>query len=311
MPVDAPASLRLLLLVGAAAPLWACAPELAAEPASALVVTDLMDGRVRTFGALGGEPLEDAVDAALVEEVLGDPFQPSALEVQGSRLFLGDFRSGRVLAVDRAAPEHIEVLHDNTDPAARAAGLRLEEPADMRLWGELLVVLGNDSRNLLVVDPQAGALDSYGEEDPIRHGHALAWLGDELVVGRSRSSRSEPLLEVWDPELGEETRALGEPDELGDATALLVEPEGSLLVLDFFGSRLMRVDPSDGAILDEDLALGRLDGPRALDRGPDGALYILDEAGVWRLHLGQVDHLVDAEAVGLRWPRQLRVMPAG
>lgn len=298
------------LLLPALAATPACAPAGAPGAGHQLVLTDLVDGRVRAFDAADGAALADPVDAGLVEEVLGDPFEPSALAWDEASLYLGDFRSGRILAVDRAEPELVEVLHDNDDPEARAADLRLEEPADMRLWGELLVVLGNDSRNLLLVDPAVGAIDSYGEEDPIRHGHALTWLGEELVVGRSRSSGSGALLEVWDPELGEQTRSLGHPDELGDATALLDEPGGTLLVLDFFGSRLMRVDPVSGAVLDEDLALGHLDRPRALDRGPEGDLYILDEAGVWRLRLGRMDQLVRAEEAGLRWPRQLRVLPA-
>ena len=298
-------------LLGASLLTSACvyeAPSPAEEPVT-VVVSDLMGGRVRAFDGSTGADLGDPMDALAAEAAMDDPFQPAALSWDREALYVGDFNSGRVLAVPHGAPEAISILHDNSSPQARELGLRLEEPADMQLWDGMLVVLGNDTRNLLIIDPELGAIDSYGGSNPIRHGHGLAWLDGDLVVARSRSDLHTPLLELWDPELGEEVEAMGDPDVLGDATALITDGDDGLLVLDFFGNRLMRLDASDGSLLEDDLMDGLLDGPRALDRAPDGSLYVLDAQGVWHLD-GQAHTLVvEAEDAGLTWPRQLRVLP--
>lgn len=61
---------------------------------------------------------------------------------------------------------------------------------------------------------------------------------------------------------------------ISDPTDIIAAPDGDLLVADFAGNSVWRLDPSNGAAPSRLISGGRLQGPTALALGPEGALYV-------------------------------------
>lgn len=142
--------------------------------------------------------------------------------------------------------------------------------------GADLLVLGNDSRNLLRVDP-AGDAEPVSEQ--IRAGHALAVPGDGTVwIGTSPVRRDLGLIQRRDLATGALLADLALPGELDEATALLLDGP-HLLVADWFRGEVSAWDPRTGARLQT--VLSGLDGPVALRRAPTGELLVLDRQGMF------------------------------
>lgn len=61
---------------------------------------------------------------------------------------------------------------------------------------------------------------------------------------------------------------------INDPTDLITGPGGNLLIADFAGNAVWRLNPGNGGAPSRLISGGELDGPTALAMGPDGALYV-------------------------------------
>lgn len=267
--------------------LSACGPPAAPERPLHALVADVEDGVIRRFDATSGADLGVLLNAARVPEgLLSAPLRPSGLALHQGALAVASFSGGEVLEVDPVEGAVRRVLY-----AAPPAGPALEEPADLASLGDRLVVLGNDSRNLLLLDTgasgdagAAAALELGGQAGPpIRDGHGVTALpGGLLAVGTSPSDPSLGLVQLWDPSTGQRVADLAPYDALWDATDVAVAPDGSLAVADWYAEEVLLLDPTDGAVIEVLLGPGEVERPVALAWAPDGALLVVERHGLLR-----------------------------
>jgi len=251
-----------------------------------------------------------------------------------SQLFISDYRANAIFRYDGASGDFVGVFAEGSEQHVnRPAGVRLgpahqlyaagfgrgevvrydvhsgammdvfywdtallEEPVELAFRGDELVVLGNDTNNLVVIGPDGRAVRTFGY--PIMRGaHDFAFgAGDRAYVATERA------IQVWDVATGVQLETFGTPDELALATSIAVGRDGVLVVADWERDRLVRY-AADGVFLGE--LVGGIESPISVDVGPDGALYVLGAAGLHRLDATTGDHLalLVARDDRLQWPR--------
>ncbi len=183
----------------------------------------------------------------------------------------------------------------------------LEEPVELMFRGEQLVVLGKDTHNLVVLDPDGAVANVVGSAD-LRAAHDLAIDGDHAYIGTDTHPQLGTSIQVWNLATGELERQYGTVDQLASATGIALGTDGRLYVCDGQRDQVVVLDPVTGAELDVlvPAASGLLKTPISLDIGPDGALYVLDANGLHRInpHTGdELSLLVDARDGHLAGPR--------
>ena len=276
-------------------------PLLAACQASAppddfrLLISDVEAGTLSVFEPDGG--LQALLGPeGLPADLVSEGFRPAGMALVEGRLLLTDTQSGRVLAVD---PQDGRFLGLVFDPGA---GADLEEPCALAATGDRLAVLGNDTRNVLLLSEDGAVAELGGDSPPeIRGGHGLASLPDgRLVVATSPNFPDEGLLQVWDPQSGERLETWLPPGELLDATGVSLGPDGLLYVVDWTGAQVLRVDPADGHLVDRVLGPEDLEDPVASAFDPQGRLWVLERRGLvrWSPLTGAERVLDDAFAFG-------------
>jgi len=155
----------------------------------------------------------------------------------------------------------------------------LEEPLELAFRGDELLVLGNDTGNVVVLDAQGNAVRELGY---MRDALDMVLAPDQrtLYVGVETDTAA---IQVWDVDTGTLVREMGRPDELASGTSLALALDGSLYACDWQREQIVRFDAQSGAVIDTVVAPAGLRVPVAIDFGPDGALYALDEDGLHRL----------------------------
>ncbi|TNE87591.1 MAG: hypothetical protein EP330_18005 [Deltaproteobacteria bacterium] len=201
---------------------------------------------------------------------LDGDIQPSAVEFHGGELYVSDFSDGSVRAY---GAEGARIVREN-----RRSLARLEEPCAMLAHGGEVWVLGNDSRNLLVLGEDER---SYGDERPLRGAHGFVVHGDEIFVASSPTEWGLGLVQVLDAYTGESLDRFAPWGELEEGTGIAVDGD-TLLVVDALGDQVVRY-AMDGEWLGvvADAADG-LDRPVSV-RVHDGVPWLLDQQGIWRL----------------------------
>lgn len=217
---------------------------------------------------------------------------------RGNGEFLGVFAAGAEQRVDRPAR-----VRFGPDGALYAAGFGrgdivrydaqsgalhdvfywdttlLEEPVDLVFAGSELVVLGNDTRNAVVLDASGAAMREFGAPT-MRAAQAFALAGSELFVATESHPALGSAIQVWDLASGALVRHFGAPGELEFPTGIALGPDGLLYASDYALGRVVRFDPATGAA--RGAFLEGLSSPVELAFGPDGALYVLDAIGLHR-----------------------------
>lgn len=287
----------LVILLSLGVPMGCAAPAADGDPALRLLVADVAAGQVLAVHPARGT-VEVLVDAGEVPEPLSpDGLAPAGLAWTGDELLVTDMGSGRVLSFDgeSGAPGGVAF-----DPGA---GARLEEPCALTLVDGGLAVLGNDTRNVLLLRPD-GAVDELGGGAPpeIRDGHGLLALPDgRLLVATSAGTAEVGMVQVWDVVRGERTQTWLPPGGvLQDATGLALGPEGLVYLVDWFGQQVLRLDPRTGALVDRLLGPTLLSDPVALAFDDTGRLWILERHGLvtWHPLTGPERVLADAFTFG-------------
>lgn len=259
----------------------------AADDPGVVAVTHLDAGVVRTYDLATGSPADvwSPTDRAV---------SPAALWASDEGLVVTDFRTGDVLR--RSWDGAWSTLHSN---AGLLPPLRLEEPCALADADGALLVLGNDSRNLVVLG-EGAAMDAT-----LRGAHDVAVEGDGTVwVGTSPVQRGLGLVQRRDLATGALVGHLAPYPDVAEATAVLRQGD-ALLVADWFSGAVTAWDPDSGAALG--VVADGLDGPVALAEAPDGALLVLDMAGLWRIDARGA--VVVAPLVPDGWVRDLVVLP--
>ncbi len=191
----------------------------------------------------------------------------------------------------------------------------LEEPVELLFRGEDLVVLGNDTRNAVVVAPDGALASDFGYPD-MRAAHDFLLAPDDLLyVGIDSHPTFGTAIQVWDPALHARVGDFGPIDVLGSATGLALGPDGLLYAADSYRHQIVSFDPASGRLAGVvvDSATGTLHGPISLDVAPDGTLFVIDELGIAVVdpQTGElVSRLIEIGDGHLIRPRNLTFLPA-
>jgi hypothetical protein len=185
--------------------------------------------------------------------------------------YLAGFGIGDVVRYDMASGAMKDVFYWDTT--------LLEEPLELAFRDGEVLVLGNDTGNVVVLDAQGNALREIGY---MRNALDMVLAPDQrtLYVGVETDTAA---IQVWDVDTGMLVREMGRPDELASGTSLAIARDGSLYACDWQREQIVRFDPATGELLDTIVMPGSLRVPVAIDFGPDGALYALDEDGLHRM----------------------------
>ncbi len=275
-----------------------CAPEPAEAPtrsSSQLVLADVGADLIHRYDCTSGARLEAGF-------ALGPVTGPAGLtpSLDGEVLYVSSFDTHAVTRFSAAEGARSRVLF--ADPSL------LEEPVAITPHGEDLLVLGNDSGNVVRLSTDGEVLDTFGRGF-LRSPHDLALGPDGLLYVANTAWRADVgLIQVFDPDVGERVREFAFPDLLLDASSVAFDHDGTLLVSDWFGSRVLRLDPLSGDLLEVVLESDDgLDQPFDLVVG-DEALFLIDGPDILRADEQGLTTLVRGEDHGLDWPRTLELL---
>jgi DNA-binding beta-propeller fold protein YncE len=235
-----------------------------------LYVTDVGAQELLRVDRVTGEVEVVVSGASLPVEAGPYGVAPAALGWWGDDLLVTNFLSGEVLAVSTEG-QLLEVVFRPTRELPP-----LEEPVGLVWSGARLAVLGNDTRNVVLFEPHDATTASSLTEVPIRNGHGLVLVGDELVVGTSPHERDVGLLQRFDRRTGERLGTFAPWPELQEATHVALGPEGDLYVTDWFADRVLRYDAVTGEQLS--VAVDDLDRPVAVAWAGDELLVLQAES---------------------------------
>lgn len=189
------------------------------------------------------------------------------------QLYSAGFGRGDVVRYDMHSGAMMDVFYWDTT--------LLEEPVELLFHGEELVVLGNDTKNIVVIDPAGTVVRSFGDPT-MRAAHDFVIVDGTLYVATESHPQLGSAIQAWDLATGTLLHHFGTIDELAFAAGIAHGPDGLLYVCDFERDRVVRFDPSTGASLGVLVGESVLTEPVSLDFGPDGTLHVLDRIGLHR-----------------------------
>ena len=269
--------------------------------------------RVRPTEALVADRARNAIVAVDVENlrVLGDLVVPDAggpashdtidrpvdvaLLPDGS-LVVANFGPSSVLRFDGETGEYLDTLFFDTRV--------LEETTAVRWTGEHLLVLGNDSGNLLVLDEDGNAMSTMADPG-LRYPLDLA-LGPEpgtVFLTGARNSSIDATVQLWDYVAGERLAWFSHPDPQRPAVGVVVDCHDAVLLSDPSGvTRLRPAGRPDRWAMDRELPV---DTPSRLRTAPDGRVWVSSTHGLSALSTeeGRFMLAVETEDALLEDPR--------
>jgi sugar lactone lactonase YvrE len=244
--------------------LFGCAEVAPTEPTTLFITDYRANAIVRYDGATG-----DLIDvfAAGAEQRVDRP--ASVQRGPDGNIYAAGFGRGDIVRYDEATGAMMDVFYWDTR--------LLEEPMELAFHGNELYVLGNDTKNLVVISGDGRAMRELGY--PTMTGaQDFVIDGDRVFVSTQTHATLGSAVQVWDRAAGTLVRHFGTYDELAFASGLALH-DGVLYVCDFERGRVLRFDPESGlslgVLVDTNLEL-----PVELGIAPGGALYVLDANGV-------------------------------
>lgn len=276
----------LLVLTSAASALAGCvtAPDAAcaachAAAPSTLFVSDRGISQVLRYDGDTGA-FEDVFASAVdrIDRPAGVRLGPSG------HVYVAGFGRGDIGRHDPRSGDRRDVFYADTT--------LLEEPLDLVFRGSELLVLGNDTGNLVGLDAAGRVTRELGYPD-MRSAKDLTlapdartvYVGVDSSIGGAANPSGGTAIQRWDVDTGVLLGTFGTSAELASATSLALRDDGTLYVADWDRGQVLRYVAATGQLVDVvvEAASGTLQAPVALDLGPDGALYVLDDLGIHRL----------------------------
>jgi hypothetical protein len=262
------ATIGLLVLVG-------CAAEPAPEPRT-LLVSDYRANAIFRYDGNTGEFLGTFAEGSeqRVDRPAGVRLGPD------DHLYAAGFGRGEVVRYDRHSGRMMDVFYWDTR--------LLEEPVELVFHGDELVVLGNDTNNIVVLAPDGSLARTFGYPH-MRGAHDFVIAGDRVLVA------TEPAVQVWDLASGTQLGEFGRGD-LVFATSIAVRGE-TTYVADWDRDCIMTFP-------DRRVLVAGLRDPVSIDI-VDDELYVLDADGIHRFDAETGDHhsQLVARDDRLVWPR--------
>ncbi|MCA9713239.1 MAG: PQQ-binding-like beta-propeller repeat protein [Myxococcales bacterium] len=269
-----------------------------------LLLSDRGSSRVLRFDAATGAALSSPLGP---RDAYARP--SSARPHDDGTIYVADFADSSIDRYDAESGVFLSRFYRDT--------YWLEEPVELHFVGDQLLVLGNDSRNIIALQEQDGAGTLVDEQAPpaLQDPHDFLPLSTgEVVIAGSGGHGGVGHLLRWDLERGEAALWFGTDAELGAATGLALGPDGLLYVADEARDQLVRFELETGAhrgalVADDP----RVRAPIDLAFGRSGALYVLCDVGVVVIPSVEDDaplsitQLVSAREYGLTRPRSLNV----
>lgn len=266
-------------------------------PATTLFVSDYGADAIFKYDALTGA-FTGVFAAGSAQRV----DRPASVRLgPNGQLYAAGFGQGDIVRYDATTGAMMDVFYKDTT--------LLEEPVELAFHGDDLVVLGNDTANAVVIDVHGRATRELGYP-LMRDAHDFVLDGERLFVGTDSSDQLGTAIQTWDLAASTLVRSFGSHDELATATGLALIDD-VLYACDFERNWVWRFDAETGESLGV-LVDTHLQGPVSLERGPDGALTVLDRQGVHRFDLETGAYLSTLIAAGdghLDWPRSFTLVP--
>jgi streptogramin lyase len=242
------------------------------SPSSTVFVSDYRANAIVRYDGATGELLD--VFAQGAEQRVDRP--ASVRRGPDGQIYAAGFGRGDVVRYDLATGAMMDVFYWDTR--------LLEEPVELEFRGDHLFVLGNDTKNLIEIDPSGAVVRSFG--DPTMRGaQDFVIDGDLAYVATESNPTLGTAIQVWDLITGTLVRDFARYDEVAFAAGLALH-DGMLYVSDFERGRVTRFDPATGeslGVLVDETALSL---PVDVEIGPDGALCVLDATGLHRFDRG-------------------------
>lgn len=202
------------------------------------------------------------------------------------RLYSAGFGQGDIVRYDVRSGAMMDVFFWDTT--------LLEEPVELAFHGEDLVVLGNDTANIVVLDRAGMPVASFG--NPVmRAAHDFVIGPDDLLyIATDSHPQLGTAIQVWDF-TGTMLRQFATPGEVAVASSVALDAAGQLYVCDYDRGTVIRFDAATGEA--RGVLADGLVHPVSLDFGLDGQLYVLDAAGVHRFDPHTGEHLARLASV--------------
>ncbi len=264
-----------------------------------LLVSNLGAGEVLEFAADGAFLGPLVVEEGFPEDAIEDRFEPSDVVMLGDELVLSNYATGQLVVVDRHSGEYVREFSPGFGRNEAGRFVEVEEPCQMLWSGEQVLVLGNDSKNVLGWSADAELEFSMGGQGVMGAGHGFTLADDgQMIVAISPLHPWSGLLQLWDTKTGEKLADFGPYGELLEGTDIISIGNQRILVADWFGEQIVEYDLQTRRKVQhwtsKDLAMGR---PVSLTLTPDGRILVLDDLGVlsWDMNSNANTRIIRSE----------------
>lgn len=262
--------------------LAACAVDPEPPPPSSLFISDYRANAIHRYDGVTGA-YEGSMER--LDRPAGMRLGPHG------ELYVAGFGRGDVVRFDVQSGQRMDVFYWDT--------ALLEEPVELVFHRDELVVLGNDTANIVVVAPDGSLRHTFGYPR-IRQAHdfVIDDAGRALVA-------TEPAIQIWDVATGTQLGEAGR-GHLALATSI-ARDDAYLYVADWELDQIVRFT-ADGTFVD--VLVRDLVDPISIDLHA-GALVVLDATGVttYDVDTGDRQAQLVARDDRLLYPRALTFVP--
>jgi streptogramin lyase len=245
-----------------------------------IYIADFELSQILRFDGLTGSFIDVVATSQMVPELE----RPTSVDLgPDGRLYATGFRKGAIVRIDEASSA-TRFFHDQS---------LLEEPARVLFLDQHLYALGNDTRNVVVVELSSGRYVRQFGFPAMRYPHDFVIGPRGLLYVVVEPNPHQGAVQVWRPESGTQSDSFAARESGDLPVGITIGPDGLLYVSDWHRNRITRHDPDTRATLDVFVPPdGELRNPGSLRFGPDGRLYVVTRDGMLRFD-GETGEFID------------------